>query len=55
MGEDRSAFNILTGKSTGKRYLGRPWRIWENNIRADLKEIVINSRNRIDYYLLVLG
>ena len=31
--EGRSAFKILTGKSTGKRPLGRPRRRWEGNIR----------------------
>ena len=33
----RSAFKILTGKPTGKRPLGRPWRRWEDNIRRILK------------------
>ena len=32
------------GKSTGKRPLGRPRYIWEDNIRLDLKEIG-NLRN----------
>ena len=31
------AFKILTGKHTGKRPLGKPRRIWEDNIRMDLK------------------
>ena len=39
MEESRSAFEILTGKPTGKRPLGRPKRRWEDNIRMDLKEI----------------
>jgi hypothetical protein len=43
MEEDRSAFKILTG--TGKTHLGRPRRRWEDNIRMDLKEIAINTRN----------
>ena len=30
---------------TGKRPLGRPRRRWEDNIRTDLKEIGINTRN----------
>jgi hypothetical protein len=42
------AFKILTGKSTGKRPLGRPRRIWEDNIRMDLKEIGINTKNWVD-------
>ena len=48
MEEDRSAFKILTGKSTGKRPLGRPRRIWEDNIRMDLEEIGINAGNWVD-------
>ena len=32
MEESRSAFKILTGKSTGKRPLGRPSCRWEDNI-----------------------
>ena len=38
MEESRSAFNILTGKPTGKRPLGGPKRRWEDNIRIDLKK-----------------
>ena len=45
MEEGRSALNILTGKPTGKRSLGRPRRRWEDNIRMVLKEIGINTRN----------
>ena len=45
MKEVRSAFKILTGNRTGKRPLGRPRFRWENNIRMDLKEIGINTRN----------
>ena len=45
MEEDRSAFKILTGKPTGKGPLGRPRRRWEDDIRMDLKEIGINTRN----------
>ena len=46
--EGRSAFNILTGKLSGKRPLGRPRRTWEDNIRMDLKEIGINAGNWVD-------
>ena len=35
-------------KPTGKRSLWRPRRRWEDNIRMDLKEMGINTRNRID-------
>jgi hypothetical protein len=45
MEEGRSAFKILTGKPTGKGSLGRPRSRWKDNIRMDLKEIGINTRN----------
>ena len=48
MEEDRSAFKILTGTPAGKRPLGRPMHRWEDNIRMDLKEIGINTRNWVD-------
>ena len=48
MEEGRSALKILTGKSTGKKLLGRPWHKWENNIRKNLKEIGISMRNLVD-------
>ena len=48
MEEDRSAFNILTGKPTGKRHLGRPRHRWENNITMNLEEIGINADNWVD-------
>ena len=48
MEEGRSAFKILTGKPTGKRFLGRPRRRWEDNIRMDPEEICINAGNWVD-------
>jgi hypothetical protein len=36
-GEKRSVYRILVGKPEGKRPLGR--RMWEDNIRMDLREI----------------
>ena len=47
MEEGRSAFKILTGKPTGKRYFGRPRRRWEDNIRMDLEEIGIDAGNLV--------
>ena len=38
MEDGRSAFKILTGKPTGKRFLGRTRRRWEDNFRMDLKK-----------------
>ena len=48
MEEGRSALKILAGKPTGKRPLGRPRRRWEDNIRMDLNEIGINTKNWVD-------
>ena len=48
MVEGRSAFKILTGKPAGKRSLGNSRRRWEDNIRMDLTEIGIKTRNWID-------
>ena len=45
MEEGRSAFKILTGKPTENRNSARPRRRWEDNIRMNLKEIGINTRN----------
>ena len=47
--EGRNAFKILAGKPTGKIPLGRPKRRWEDDIRMDLKEIGINTRNWVDW------
>ena len=44
----RSILKILTGKPGGKGPLERPRRRWEDNIRMDLKERVINTRNWVD-------
>ena len=48
MEEGRSAFKILTGTPAGKSPLGRPRHRWEDNIRMDLKEIDINTRNLVN-------
>jgi ferredoxin-thioredoxin reductase catalytic subunit len=34
----RSACRVLTGKHEGKRLLGCPKHIWEDNIKMDLQE-----------------
>ena len=48
MEEERSAFKTLTGKPTGKRPLTKPRHRWNDNIRMDLTEIGINTRNWVD-------
>jgi hypothetical protein len=37
----------LVGRPEGKRPLGRPRRRWEDNIKMDLREIVIDRANWI--------
>jgi hypothetical protein len=39
--ERRGAYKILVGKLEGKRPLGRPRRRWKDNIKMDLKQIVL--------------
>jgi hypothetical protein len=39
MGEKRNAYTLLLGKPEGKRPLGRPRRMWVDNIKMDLLEI----------------
>ena len=48
MEEGRSAFKILTSTSTRTRPLVRPRCSWEDDIRKDLNEIGINTRNWVD-------
>jgi hypothetical protein len=47
MGEGRGAYRVLVGRPEGKRPLGRPRRWWEDNIKMDLREIVIGGANWI--------
>ncbi|KAJ4446760.1 hypothetical protein ANN_13457 [Periplaneta americana] len=39
MGESKNAYRVLVGRPEGKRPLGRPRRIWEDNIKMDLREV----------------
>ena len=39
MGEERGVYRVLVGKPEGERPLGRPRRIWSDNIRMDLQEV----------------
>jgi len=39
MGEGRGVHRSLMGKPEGKRPLGRPRLIWEDNIKMDLREV----------------
>ena len=48
MEEGGRAFKILTGTPIAKRSIRWPRHRWEDNIKMDLKEIGINTRNWID-------
>jgi hypothetical protein len=39
MGEKRNVYRLLVGKPEGKSQLGRPRRMWVDNIKMDLVEI----------------
>jgi len=39
MGEERGVYRVLWGKPVGRRPVGRPRRIWVDNIRTDLQEV----------------
>ena len=48
MGEGRSIYCVLVGKPEGRRPLGRPRRIWEDNIKMDLQEVGCGGMGWID-------
>jgi hypothetical protein len=46
--DKRNAYWILVGKPEGKRPLGRPRRIWGDNIKMDLRETGWDGMDWID-------
>ncbi|KAJ4445846.1 hypothetical protein ANN_12531 [Periplaneta americana] len=48
MGESINAYRMLVGRLEGKRLLGRPRRIWEDNIKMDLREVGYDDRDWIN-------
>jgi hypothetical protein len=47
MWEGRGVYGVLVGRPGGKRPLGSPRRMWEDNIKLDLREIGIDGANWI--------
>jgi hypothetical protein len=45
IGEGRGVYRVFVGRPMGKRPLGRPGRWWEDNIKSDLREVVIDMAN----------
>jgi hypothetical protein len=45
MGEGRGVYRVLVESPEDKRPLGRPRCRWEDNIKADLREIGIDGAN----------
>jgi hypothetical protein len=39
VGEKSGAYRVLVGRPEGRRPLGRPRRIWEDNIKMDLQDV----------------
>jgi hypothetical protein len=48
IGEKRNAYRISVGNPKGKRPLGRPRRMWVDNIKMDLSEIGWDGTDWID-------
>jgi hypothetical protein len=47
MGDCGGVYRVLVGRPECKRPVGRPRRRWEDNIKMDLREIVIDGANWI--------
>jgi hypothetical protein len=47
MGEGRGVYRVLVGRPKGKKPLVSPRHRWEDNIKMDLREIVIDGVNWI--------
>jgi hypothetical protein len=47
MGEGRVVYRVLVGRPECKRPLGRPGRLWKDNIKMDFKRDRINGANWI--------
>ena len=53
MEQSRNSYRVLVGKPERKRHLGRPRHRWEDNIKMDLREMVVMLE--VGYILLKIG
>jgi hypothetical protein len=51
VGEGRGVYRVLVERPEGKRPLGRSRRMWEDNIKLDLREIGIEGANWVQLAL----
>jgi hypothetical protein len=54
-GEGRGVSRVLVLKPEGKRPLGRPRRIWEDNIRMDLQKWEVGVRTGLGWLRIGTG
>ena len=48
MGEEREVYRVLLGKPEGRRPMGRPRRIWVDNIRIDLITVQVVLEDKMN-------
>jgi hypothetical protein len=48
MGKGRGEYTVLEGKPKGKRPMGRPRRIWGDNIKMDLQQVGCGGTGKIE-------
>jgi hypothetical protein len=53
MGERKTAYRVLVGKTEGKKPLGRSRNRWEDNIKMDLQEVGWGAWSRLIWLRIV--
>jgi hypothetical protein len=48
MGDRRGAYRVFVGRLEGKKPLGKRRHRWEDNIKMDLKEVLLGGMDCID-------
>ena len=55
MGERRGVYRVLVGRSDGKRPLGRPSRIWEDNTEINIHKVGSGTWNGLIWLRTGIG